>query len=150
MAITLEKDANTLTLEEAVPDWKNGDEIVVTTTSFESKQTEKFIITSITNGARTLGLNNLAKYKHSAYRTTTGGRDITMSAKVGLITRNIRIEGGDVPAGSLKDQSFGCRVLVSQYTRDGILFKGRARFSEVQFSHCGQLGYTEKYDPRYV
>ena len=68
--------------------------------------------------------------------------------KVGLITRNIRIEGADEPAGSLQDQSFGCRVLVSKYTRDGIVYKGRARFSEVQFSNCGQLGYTEKYDPR--
>lgn len=68
--------------------------------------------------------------------------------KVGLITRNIRIEGADEPAGSLQDQSFGCRVLVSKYTRDRVVYKGRARFSEVQFKNCGQLGYTEKYDPR--
>ena len=149
LASTLENGATTLTMEEAATDWEVGNEIVVTTTSFESLQTEKFIIRGITAGGRTLTLNNPAKYTHTAYRTTTGGRNVTMSAKVGLLTRNIRIEGADDPAGSLQNQSFGCRVLVSQYSRDGVVYKGRARFSEVQFSHCGQLGYTEKYDPRY-
>ena len=68
-----------------------------------------------------------------------------MSAKVGLLTRNIRIEGANEPVGSLEDQSFGCSVLVSKYTENGLTYKGRAQFDEVQFSHCGKLGY----DPRY-
>ena len=72
-----------------------------------------------------------------------------MSAKVGLLTRNIVIEGADEPARSLEDQSFGCRVLVGKYT-DGLTYVGKAQISEVQFKNCGQLGYTEKYDPRFV
>ena len=74
-----------------------------------------------------------------------------MTAKVGLLTRNIKIEGSDSPAGSLQDQSFGGRVLVGSYDAPGggLKFVGKAVFKNVQFSHGGQIGHTESYDPRY-
>ena len=71
-----------------------------------------------------------------------------MSAKVALITRNIRIEGLDNPSGSLDVHSFGCRVLVGKYTQGGITYSGDAQLRDVQFSNCGQLGFNEDWDPR--
>ena len=73
-----------------------------------------------------------------------------MSAKVGLLTRTIVIQGADEPARSLEDQSFGCRVLVGEYTDNGIIYRGKAQISEVQFKNCGQYGWNEAYDPRFV
>lgn len=137
-----------ITLIEEV-DWKPGSEIVITTTTFAPRQTEKFTITDVFNDGRSLQLNQVAQYTHTAFQMDVNNKTIIMSAKVGLLTRNIRIEGADEPSRSLQDQSFGCRVLVSKYTENGLTYKGRAQFDEVQFSHCGQLGFTEKYDPRY-
>ena len=52
---------------------------------------------------------------------------------------------------SLEDQSFGCRVLVGEYSDDqGIIYRGKAQISEVQFKHCGQYGWNEYYDPRWL
>jgi len=130
-------------------DWIPGDEIIVTTTTFAPRQTEKFIITNVFNGGKSLQLKQVAQYTHSAFQMDINNKTITMSAKVGLLTRNIQIKGINEPAGSLLDQSFGCRVLVSQHTQNGLTYKGRAQFEEVQFSHCGQFGFTGKYDPRY-
>ena len=77
------------------------------------------------------------------------GYTVTMSAKVGLLSRNVKIEGANEPARSLDDQSFGCRVLVGKYDGEGgLVYRGKAQLSEVQFSHCGQYGWTESYDPR--
>ena len=91
------------------------------------------------------------KHKHTAHSETINGYDVTMTAKVGLLTRNIKIEGADTPAGSLQDQSFGARVLVGSYDAPGGLkYVGKAVFKNVQFSHGGQIGHTEDYDPRYI
>ena len=85
LAVTLNAGSTTLTMEDAAADWEVGSEIVVTTTSFESLETEKFIIRGISNDRRSLTLNNPAKYTHTAFRTTSGGRNVTMSAKVTII-----------------------------------------------------------------
>ena len=72
-----------------------------------------------------------------------------MSAKVALLTRNIVIEGADDPVNSLRDQSFGARVLVGRYIdNDGSMYVGKAQISEVQFKNGGQYGWNEKYEPR--
>ena len=75
---------------------------------------------------------------------------LRMAAKVGLLTRNVVIEGADYPAGSLGKESFGCRVLVGSYTDAGVSYRGKAMISNVQFKNCGQYGWNEDYDPRYV
>lgn len=146
---TLVNGSSSISLVDAV-DWKVGDEIAITTTTYVPEQTEKFIITSISTDMKVLTLDRPATYIHSASRITVGNYHATMSAKVALLTRNIRIEGADRPTGVLTSQSFGCRVLVSSYTDSttGIPYVGKAQLSEVEFSHCGQLGYTEKFDPR--
>lgn len=147
LARNLTKSENLLRLAEAV-DWEPGQEIIITTSDFESRHAEKFIIKTISKDNLTIELDRSANYTHSAFRSTINGYLVNMSAKVALLSRNIRIEGLDEPAGSLTAQSFGCRVLVGAYTQDGILYSGNAQLSEVQFKHCGQLGWSETYDPR--
>ena len=129
-------------------DWEKGDEILITTTTFESKQAEKFIIKSIENGGKTLELEASALHRHIGVEYSISRFHFRLGAKIALLTRNIRIEGANDPARSLEDQSFGCRVLVSQYSESGIAFKGKAQISEVQIQNCGQYGWDEAYDPR--
>lgn len=148
LASTVNVGETSITLTESV-DWAIGDVILITTTTFESKQTEKLTIAGVTNGGKTITTTTATQYRHSAHNLPTGfGPFKRMSAKVALITRNIRIEGLDNPSGSLDDQSFGCRVLVGKYTQGGITYSGDAQLRDVQFSNCGQLGFNENWDPR--
>ena len=139
-----------ISVEETV-DWETGDEIVITTSSFRPEEAEKFTITEILDDGKTLKLNKPAQFMHTAFNKEINKYQVKMSAKVGLLSRNLKIEGANEPARSLDDQSFGCRVLVGQYGGEGgIPYRGKAELSEVQFSHCGQYGWTESYDPRFV
>lgn len=45
---------------------------------------------------------------------------------------------------------FGCRVIVGQFERDGIIYTGDATLSNVEFANCGQRGFVENYDPRFA
>lgn len=146
---TMDIGTSILKLTDAV-DWSAGDEIVITTTSFEPRHAEKFFIKSLTDGNKTLEINTTAQLAHTVHTETVNGVGIRMAAKVGLLTRNIVIEGADDPAGSLNDQSFGCRVLVGKYGAKGLTYSGKAYISEVQFKSCGQNGWNEKYDPRFA
>ena len=147
LAKTINTGDNVVELVDQV-DWEEGDEILITTTTFESKQAEKFIIKSIENGGKTLELEAAALHRHIGVEYSISRFHFRLGAKIALLTRNIRIEGANDPARSLEDQSFGCRVLVSQYSESGIAFKGKAQISEVQIQNCGQYGWDEAYDPR--
>lgn len=126
-------------------EWKAGDEIMVTTSSYEPRETEKFIIKSVASDKRTITMETTAMYAHRSYAVDAQGKKVILAAKVGLLTRNIVIEGLNEPAGSLDNQHFGCRVLVGMYPNG----HGSAQISNVQFKHCGQYGWNEDYDPRW-
>ena len=140
-------------------DWKSGDVVVITTSDYEPRHAEVFTIQSVQennkDGGSAILLNRSAKYTHTAFNFSlpappNGGalKNWEMSAKVALISRNIRIKGLDDPAGSLANQSFGCRMLVGSYSENRALYSGNAQLSGVQFEHCGQLGWNEPHDPR--
>uniref|UniRef100_A0A8C5AWE7 PKHD1 like 1, tandem duplicate 1 n=1 Tax=Gadus morhua TaxID=8049 RepID=A0A8C5AWE7_GADMO len=71
----------------------------------------------------------------------------TLSADVGLLTRNIKVIGQDYP--QLFEESFGARVLVGAYSWEGIDYKGVAQIRNVEFHHSGQQGWSDFTDPRY-
>ena len=129
-------------------DWKVGEEIVITCTTVEPRETEKFRITAVSNDKKNITLDGALKYKHLGETHTAGNWSYTLAAEVGLLTRNIVIEGADDSAGNLDKQSFGCRVLIGYYSEGGIPYRGSARIENVEFSHCGQEGWTDSYDPR--
>ena len=145
LAKTVNVGENTLIVEKT-PDWVAGDEIVVSTSTYEPRQAEKFIIESI-NGSK-ITVKGTFKFKHLGGRYLIGNHMLRMAAKVGLLTRNIVVKGADDPSGSLGEQSFGCRVLVGSYMDAGIRYRGKAMISNVQFENCGQYGWNEDYDPR--
>ena len=96
---TIEANSKNIVVTKAT-DWVIGDEIIITTTNMEPRNTEKFKITNIVDGDK-ITLDRVPKYKHTAYSKTINKYDVTMTAKVGLLTRNIRIEGIEKQAGNL-------------------------------------------------
>ncbi|XP_077023612.1 fibrocystin-L [Tamandua tetradactyla] len=146
---TAEAGSKVLSLMDAV-DWQEGEEIVITTTSYDFHQTETRSIIKILHGRKILILNDTLSYTHLAerYHVPSTGQRYTLAADVGLLSRNIKIVGEDYP-GWFKE-SFGAQVLVSSFTENMMTFKGNARISNVEFYHSGQEGYRDSPDPRYA
>ncbi|XP_054983665.1 fibrocystin-L [Sorex araneus] len=146
---TAESGSKILSLMDAV-DWQEGEEIVITTTSYDFHQTETRSIVKILHDHKILVLNETLSYTHLAerHRIPETGQSYTLAADVGLLSRNIKILGEDYP-GWFKE-SFGARVLVSSFTQNMMTFKGNARISNVEFYHSGQEGFRDSTDPRYA
>ena len=125
-------------------DWQPGERIVVTSTSFVAEQTEVFEIDEVSDNVITL--KTAITFEHSA----ENGNDYSTQAEVGLLTRNIVIENGNPDLAD--EEAFGCRVLVSTYVNltEPAQYVGLARIRGVEFKRCGQLGYTESFDPRFA
>ncbi|XP_032616164.1 fibrocystin-L [Hylobates moloch] len=138
-----------LSLMEAV-DWQEGEEIVITTTSYDFHQTETRSIVKILHDHKILILNDSLSYTHLAekYHVPGTGENYTLAADVGILSRNIKIVGEDYPGWS--EDSFGARVLVGSFTENMMTFKGNARISNVEFYHSGQEGFRDSTDPRYA
>ena len=96
---------------------------------------------------KTLRLNQTLQHRHLADSYTKGDWNYTLAAEVGLLTRNIVIEGADDTAQALDKQSFGCRVLFGSFEGSSALSR-RIRVENVEFRHCGQEGWSDPHDPR--
>lgn len=105
---TVNAGVSTIKVKDAV-DWEVGDEIIIAPSgapgrtptgaeddSFANKY-DKRTITSITNGNKDLTLNAAVTYKHTGVTKSYSGNGQTWTAdiraEVGLLTRNIKIQG---------------------------------------------------------
>ena len=143
LATTVNPGDTQLTLTEAV-DWRAGDTIVVTSTSYDAFETEVFTVVSVSQS--TVNLNDSFRFTHLAEEGTIGSVHYTIRAEVGHLTRKIVIENGEPELAF--EQAFGCRVLVSSNTQSD--FRGTVQLQGVEFNGCGQLGYTDDFDPRFA
>ncbi|XP_072925977.1 LOW QUALITY PROTEIN: PKHD1 like 1, tandem duplicate 1 [Hemitrygon akajei] len=137
-----------LTLAAAV-DWQEGDEILVTSTSYDSQQTESRSIRSISHDRMSLLLDRPLSFMHVVDTQEVKGRDwhYSLAADVALLSRNIKIVGHD--SLGWQEQMFGARVLISSFFYNDLEIKGYARIKDVEFYHSGQMGYWDYFDPRY-
>uniref|UniRef100_A0A3B4ZUN2 PKHD1 like 1 n=1 Tax=Stegastes partitus TaxID=144197 RepID=A0A3B4ZUN2_9TELE len=126
-----------------------GDEVVVSTTSYDINETEKCQIAAVSADGRTLTLSQSLAHTHIGETHSVSGssRSYTLAADVGLVTRNIKIVGQDYP--QMTEESFGARLLVGSYSWKGIDYKGKAQIRNVEFYRSGQEGWTDYSDPRY-
>lgn len=130
-------------------DWVEGDLIVIAPTTYRPHETEVVKIVNLSSDRKTLFINESLKYKHIFWSNSIGSHNVTMAAEVGLLTRNIVIEGADDGNGVLDKQLFGCRVLIGSIQGHQVTNKRRVRVENVEFRHCGQEGWSDYYDPRY-
>ena len=147
LGATVEAGGLEVVLSEAV-EWKAGDEIVITSTSFEGAESETAVIASVSGSGTRLTLTSPLQYRHVYETETIGSRSSTIAAEVGLLTRDITIASADSERADT--ETFGCRVLVGTIQQDGQTFSGSVQLEGVKLKGCGQLGYTEEYDPRFL
>ncbi|KAK9526506.1 hypothetical protein VZT92_015203 [Zoarces viviparus] len=148
LAATADAGSNTLNLSQSV-DWQVGDEVVVSTTSYNAWETEKLQITAVSTDGRVLTLNQPLTHTHIGETHSVSGTPLsyTLAADVGLVTRNIKIIGEEYP--EMMSESFGARLLVGSYSSAGVDYKGKAQIRNVEFFRSGQEGWTDYTDPRY-
>uniref|UniRef100_A0A8D0AIF4 PKHD1 like 1 n=1 Tax=Sander lucioperca TaxID=283035 RepID=A0A8D0AIF4_SANLU len=148
LAATADSGSNTLTLSQSV-DWQVGDEVVISTTSYNALETEKHQISAVSADGRNLTLNQSLIHTHIGETHSISGTSFsyTLAADVGLVTRNIKIIGQENP--DMTTELFGARLLVGTYSWAGINYKGKAQIRNVEFFRSGQEGWTDYTDPRY-
>lgn len=82
------------------PGWKAGDQIVVASSDFDPHQAEVRTITTVTNGGTTCYLDDNLDYMHWGellnYSNGTNSYTLDERAEVGLLSRNIKIQGDDL------------------------------------------------------
>ncbi|XP_045915057.1 PKHD1 like 1, tandem duplicate 1 [Micropterus dolomieu] len=130
-------------------DWQVGEEVGISTTSYNAWETEKRQITAVSADGRVLTLNQPLTHTHISETHSVSGTSFsyTLAANVALLTRNIKIIGQEYP--EMMQESFGARLLVGTYSWAGINYKGKAQIRNVEFFHSGQEGWTDNTDPRY-
>jgi cell migration-inducing and hyaluronan-binding protein len=111
--------------------WAVGDRIVIASTDYDQEQAEERTITAI-NGA-IVTLDSPLNYMHFGEIQTYAGMQIDTRAEVGLLNRNLVIQGD---AGSIQTQ-FGGHLMAMQ--------GATLRISNVEFTRMGQLARSGRY-----
>ena len=112
-------------------DWRAGDRIVLASTDFDPLQAEEMVISQIQGNQVTL--QNPLRYAHWGQLQTLGGRQLDERAEVGLLSRNIVIQGD---SASLTG-GFGGHLMVMQ----GAV----ARVEGVELTRMGQKKQLARY-----
>ena len=161
----------TMNLIFAVPDWKVGDEIVIAATGKSIRENEVIFITGISNNGQTIHFKPALKYKHVSISQTIAGRVIDTRAEVGLLTRNIVVQGSkhaewnevieNCPAefdpGQFATQTcfdgrfgeergsdqFGVQIMVHSHSKSKGL--AIAHFDHIEVTHAGQAFRLGRY-----
>ena len=138
---------STLVLVEQVT-WQIGEEIVISSTSYEPLEAETFTIADISNDGLTITIDGKFQYEHIAQVGVIDTFQYAVRAEVGVLSRRIKIVNGD-PDFSDKE-AFGCRMIVGHLEENGLSYVGRAQIHGVEFDGCGQKDYTFIRDPRFA
>ncbi|XP_071999868.1 fibrocystin [Engystomops pustulosus] len=109
-------------------DWRPGDELVISSSSYEPHQAESFRVRNVYGSI--MRIWDKVKYWHSGTSHSIGDTwRIPLMAEVGLLSRNIQIVA-DTPCSG--------RIMVGQYTNHlGDEYLGSLEVSNVEISHFG-------------
>ena len=149
---TASKGDKSITLKENV-DWQIGEKIVIASSDFEPDHCEERIITAVVNNSNPsssiVSFNEPLMYHHyGLIETMTGISGVTdsidMRAEVGLISRNIIIQGDEQSSKT----EYGFHSLVTSGKKNSEL-TGIARMSYVQLFRGGQAFQLGTYPIHY-
>jgi hypothetical protein len=122
--------SNQLELNQPV-DWKPGDRIVIAS-SVVADQSEEREVEQVTGS--TVKLKTPLSYMHTGELREVAGVSFDLRAEVGLLTRDIKIEGDESSIGS----QFGGHVMIAGKSSN-------ARIQGVQFTRMGQFNRLGRY-----
>ena len=111
-------------------DWIAGEEIVIASSSYEHSEAERRTIASIDGTKKEITLTQALTYKHFSADETFGAQTGALRTEVGLLTRNIKIQGDSTSTIS----KYGVHVMMVGSTEDSLVSK----IEYVELSNCGQ------------
>lgn len=116
---------------ETNPGWAAGDRLVVASTEFVPTEAEEVTVAAVQGAAVTLAAP--LQFFHYGERQTIEGRAVEERAEVGLLTRNVVVQGDSASSAS----GFGGHVMVMR--------GGTAHVEGVEFYRMGQRGRQARY-----
>jgi hypothetical protein len=131
LAAHAEVGATNLTLKDSAATWRAGDQLVLVASGFDPREAEVVTVTGI--GGSTVSFTPALKYRHLSVLQTFEGKTLDQRAAVGLLSRNIVIQGADDSDAN----AFGGHVMV--------MGGGHAQVSGVELRKMGQRGLAGRY-----
>ncbi len=139
---TAAKGSSVLTLKDSV-DWRVGERIVVASSAFNPDQAEERTITDVKGSSVTL--DKPLQYAHYGELQTFAGKTLDERAEVGLLSRNIVVQGDDA-SGAAK---FGGHVMVmgsdAGKRETNPALRSSAKIQGVEFRRMGQFDRLGRY-----
>jgi cysteine-rich repeat protein len=134
--------STTVTMREKTH-WKAGDEVVIAPTGLDEEEAEQRKVVRVTDGGQTLTLNKPLEFDHDGEVPTFQGRRIENAVgEVGLLTRNVVIQGDD----DSYDEQYGCTVM---FHDPGGANSLEGRFEHVEVRWAGQGFFLGRYAMHY-
>ncbi len=129
LSTTAPAGATTLTLETA-PDWRPGDKLVLASSDFDPTHAELVTVADVSGPSVTLA-QPLA-FAHYGELQTIEGRTVDERAEVGLLTRNVLIQGDSATSAA----GYGGHMMG---------MSGTLRVEGVELHFMGQKGLVARY-----
>ncbi len=138
LGVTANATATTLTLaaDLSITGWAIGDSIVVASTDYDNNHAEKFEITNINTTTKLVTIDNPLNWKHFGQKLSyqNSAKQFDQRAEVGLITRNITIQGEFIAGTPL---GYGGYIMSMDMSN--------TRLSNVNLLNMGQNGNKGSY-----
>ena len=137
--------ATQITMVQAV-DWQAGDEILIVSSTNDWNEAEKKTVASVTGGGTVVNLTSSLAYWHCGtvqqYTRPSDSKTWTadMRAEVGLLTRNVTIQGAADSVAS----GFGAHIMVHG-SDNGAMTAGAAYIEGIEIYRGGQESILARY-----
>lgn len=171
LANTAAAGATSIDVTLDVSDWKIGSEIVLASTSKSLRENEVHIVKAINNNGKTIVLEQPLAFEHISLQQTIGGRVIETRGEVGLLSRNVVIQGSkhdewndvieacpeEFDPGQFATQNcfdgnfgeergsdqFGVQIMIHSHQHSQGL--ATAHFDHIEITHAGQAFRLGRY-----
>ena len=125
-----------LTLSEEVG-WAVGDRIAIASSDFDMNHAEEVVITAVDSDLMGVEFTPALVYSHYGEIETYGGRTMDMRTEVGLLSRNVIVQGD----WDSQRMQHGAHIMLSSPGNNSLT----GRFSNVECRFCGQAFKLGRY-----
>ena len=142
LGASIAKGSNTITLKENV-DWRVGERVVIASSAMDPSQAEERTIKAVSGSSVTL--DKPLQFAHYGELQSFAGKTLDERAEVGLLTRNIVIQGNDASSAA----KFGGHVMVmgtdALRRETNPASRSSAKIQGVEFRKMGQFDRLGRY-----
>jgi hypothetical protein len=137
LSATAAKGATSLSLQQSV-DWAVGSKIIVTSTHWDRTQVEERFVSAITDEGKTIRLTAALEHLHLGETRTFDGQDVELRAEVGLLTRNVLVQGDEM---SVEPVQYGGTIMLHSAGDESLI----GRIEGIEATRMGQAYRLGRY-----